>query len=117
MGQAMSDEWFRSPSWRDEDRELFEAKLARAQKRNRAQYVRIKALSLAARGLPMGLIAAELGYATATDLADWLVREAGIPFREAHHITGKAVRTAEDRGCGDTPRFFHQCCPQLTHRV
>lgn len=31
--------------------------------------------------------AAELGYATATDLADWLVREAGIPFREAHHIT------------------------------
>ncbi len=42
--------------------------------------------------------AAELGYATATDLADWLVRQAGIPFREAHHITGSAVRLAEGRG-------------------
>jgi argininosuccinate lyase len=42
--------------------------------------------------------AAELGYATATDLADWLVREAGIPFREAHHITGAAVKLAEGRG-------------------
>jgi argininosuccinate lyase len=42
--------------------------------------------------------AAELGYATATDLADWLVREAGIPFREAHHVTGAAVRLAEERG-------------------
>jgi argininosuccinate lyase len=42
--------------------------------------------------------AAELGYATATDLADWLVREAGIPFREAHHITGAAVKLAESKG-------------------
>ncbi|MFO6445696.1 argininosuccinate lyase [Erythrobacter sp. NE805] len=42
--------------------------------------------------------AAELGYATATDLADWLVRQAGIPFREAHHITGAAVKLAENRG-------------------
>ena len=42
--------------------------------------------------------AAELGYATATDLADWLVRQAGIPFREAHHITGAAVKLAERRG-------------------
>jgi argininosuccinate lyase len=42
--------------------------------------------------------AAEAGYATATDLADWLVRAAGIPFREAHHITGRAVRLAEERG-------------------
>ncbi len=42
--------------------------------------------------------AAELGFATATDLADWLVREANIPFREAHHITGAAVRLAEERG-------------------
>jgi argininosuccinate lyase len=41
--------------------------------------------------------AAELGYATATDLADWLVREAGVPFREAHHITGAAVKLAESR--------------------
>jgi argininosuccinate lyase len=42
--------------------------------------------------------AAELGYATATDLADWLVREAGMPFREAHHVTGAAVRLAEHKG-------------------
>jgi len=42
---------------------------------------------------------AESGYSTATDLADWLVREAGLPFREAHHVTGRAVKLAEDRGC------------------
>ncbi|MGN6279581.1 MAG: argininosuccinate lyase [Sphingomonas sp.] len=44
--------------------------------------------------------AAEAGFSTATDLADWLVREAGVPFREAHHITGRAVKLAEDRGVG-----------------
>ena len=44
--------------------------------------------------------AAEQGFSTATDLADWLVREAGVPFREAHHITGRAVKLAEDRNCG-----------------
>jgi argininosuccinate lyase len=44
--------------------------------------------------------AAAQGYATATDLADWLVREADVPFREAHHITGRAVKAAEERGCG-----------------
>jgi argininosuccinate lyase len=44
------------------------------------------------------LAAAELGYATATDLADWLVREAGVPFREAHHVTGAAVKLAEQKG-------------------
>jgi len=43
--------------------------------------------------------AAAQGYSTATDLADWLVREADVPFREAHHITGIAVKAAEDRGC------------------
>ena len=42
---------------------------------------------------------AESGFATATDLADWLVREAGVPFREAHHITGRAVKAAEESGC------------------
>jgi len=42
--------------------------------------------------------AAELGYAAATDLADWLVSEAGIPFREAHHVTGAAVKLAEQKG-------------------
>lgn len=38
------------------------------------------------------------GYPTATDMADWLVREAGLPFREAHHATGAAVKLAEQRG-------------------
>ncbi|WP_267397221.1 MULTISPECIES: argininosuccinate lyase [unclassified Sphingomonas] len=41
---------------------------------------------------------AEAGFATATDLADWLVREAGLPFREAHHVTGRAVKRAEELG-------------------
>lgn len=41
--------------------------------------------------------AAESGYATATELADWLVRELGLPFREAHHITGKIVKLADGR--------------------
>ncbi|HEY9578834.1 MAG TPA: argininosuccinate lyase [Rhizorhapis sp.] len=41
---------------------------------------------------------AESGFATATDLADWLVREANVPFREAHHITGRAVKLAETEG-------------------
>ncbi|HKT77908.1 MAG TPA: argininosuccinate lyase, partial [Sphingobium sp.] len=41
---------------------------------------------------------AESGFATATDLADWLVREANVPFREAHHITGRAVAAAERAG-------------------
>ena len=43
--------------------------------------------------------AAGSGYSTATDLADWLVREAGLPFREAHHVTGRAVAAAEARSC------------------
>jgi len=38
------------------------------------------------------------GYSTATDLADWLVRAGGVPFREAHHITGSIVAAAEARG-------------------
>jgi argininosuccinate lyase len=43
--------------------------------------------------------AAAQGYSTATDLADWLVCDAGVPFREAHHITGRAVKAAEEHGC------------------
>ena len=39
------------------------------------------------------------GFSTATDLADWLVRALGIPFRDAHHITGRIVSEAERRGC------------------
>jgi argininosuccinate lyase len=40
--------------------------------------------------------AAGAGYATATDLADWLVRALGLPFREAHHVTGRIVGIASD---------------------
>lgn len=43
--------------------------------------------------------AAGAGFATATDLADWLVRELNIPFRDAHHITGHLVAVAEKAGC------------------
>ena len=42
--------------------------------------------------------AAAAGHATATDLADWLVAQAGVPFREAHHISGRAVALAEAAG-------------------
>ena len=41
--------------------------------------------------------AATLGFSTATDLADWLVRELKLPFRDAHHVTGKIVKLAEDK--------------------
>jgi len=43
--------------------------------------------------------AAAQGFSTATDLADWLVRDLGMPFRDAHHVTGSLVKMAEDRGC------------------
>lgn len=43
--------------------------------------------------------AAASGFSTATDLADWLVRELDMPFREAHHVTGNLVKCAEDKGC------------------
>jgi argininosuccinate lyase len=43
--------------------------------------------------------AAASGFSTATDLADWLVRELGLPFREAHHVTGALVALAEKAGC------------------
>ncbi|GBD40951.1 Argininosuccinate lyase [bacterium HR39] len=42
--------------------------------------------------------AATLGHTLATDLADWLVREKGVPFRDAHAIVGRVVRLAEERG-------------------
>ena len=42
--------------------------------------------------------AAGAGYSTATDLADWLVRTLKMPFREAHHITGRIVAAAEQAG-------------------
>ncbi|MCA0962846.1 argininosuccinate lyase [Salipiger bermudensis] len=43
--------------------------------------------------------AASAGFSTATDLADWLVRETGLPFRDAHHVTGSLVAMAEAKGC------------------
>ncbi len=43
--------------------------------------------------------AAGSGFSTATDLADWLVRTLGLPFREAHHVTGTLVAMAERKGC------------------
>ena len=44
--------------------------------------------------------AAGAGYSTATDLADWLVRALGLPFRDAHHVTGRLVAMAEAEGVG-----------------
>jgi len=48
--------------------------------------------------------AAASGFSTATDLADWLVRVLGLPFRDAHHITGALVALAESKGC-DLPEL------------
>jgi len=48
--------------------------------------------------------AAATGFSTATDLADWLVRELDMPFRDAHHVTGTLVAMAESKGC-DLPEL------------
>ena len=64
--------------------------------------------------------AAGAGFATATDLADWLVRSLGMPFRDAHHITGRLVAEAEQRGCGleDLPLDVMQAVePRITDAV
>lgn len=64
--------------------------------------------------------AAGLGYSTATDLADWLVRGLGLPFREAHHVTGKLVGIAAKRGVGLedlTPQDMHAVEPRITADV
>jgi argininosuccinate lyase len=61
----------------------------------------------AMRGMVAGLVfdrdtlraAAGRGHATATDLADWLVRALDLPFRQAHHVTGELVKRADARGC------------------
>ena len=55
----------------------------------------VRDLSLDARRMKA---AAGSGYATATDLADWLVRTLEMPFREAHHVTGRIVGLASERG-------------------
>ncbi len=64
--------------------------------------------------------AAAAGFSTATDLADWLVRAANVPFREAHHITGRAVKAAEEAGTGlaDLPLDVLQAIdPRITAGV
>ncbi|MCG8441764.1 MAG: argininosuccinate lyase, partial [Caulobacterales bacterium] len=64
--------------------------------------------------------AAGESYATATDLADWLVREAGLPFREAHHAVGAIVAEAEARGLAlhDTPLAVMKAIePRVTEGV
>ena len=51
--------------------------------------------------------AAGSGFSTATDLADWLVRVLGMPFRDAHHVTGTLVALAESKDC-DLPDLTHE---------
>jgi argininosuccinate lyase len=68
---------------------------------------------------------AESGFSTATDLADWLVREHGLPFREAHYITGSVVKSCEGLGisleavtaadlAAIDPRFANSTLPDLS---
>lgn len=64
--------------------------------------------------------ALENGFPTATDLADWLVKKAGIPFRQAHHMTGQIVKFAEqnDLRLADVPLTeMQKICPQITQDV
>jgi argininosuccinate lyase len=64
--------------------------------------------------------AAGVGYTTATDLADWLVREAGVAFRDAHGVAGRAVKLAEGRSCdlADLPLADLQAIePRITAAV
>ncbi len=60
------------------------------------------------------------GFATATDLADWLVRVLGMPFRNAHHVTGELVAKAEAKGCdleGLTIDEMREVDPGITEDV
>ncbi len=65
-------------------------------------------------------VAAATGFSTATDLADWLVRELGMPFRDAHHVTGALVKMAEDGGI-DLPDLtldqMQSVCTDITDDV
>ncbi|HYD97809.1 MAG TPA: argininosuccinate lyase [Alphaproteobacteria bacterium] len=64
--------------------------------------------------------ACAVGFITATDLADWLVRAAGLPFRSAHHVTGRLVKLAEERGCdlADLPLADMQAVePRITGEI
>ncbi len=64
--------------------------------------------------------AAGSGFSTATDLADWLVRELNMPFRQAHHVTGQLVALAENKGCaldGLTLKELKSIEPQISAKV
>ena len=64
--------------------------------------------------------AAASGFSTATDLADWLVRRLGMPFRDAHHVTGSLVALAEGQSCdlpGLTLEQMQSVHPQITSHV
>ncbi|RMA43598.1 argininosuccinate lyase [Rhodophyticola porphyridii] len=60
--------------------------------------------------------AASSGFSTATDLADWLVRELDMPFRDAHHVTGALVKMAEDAGC-DLPDLALEQMQRVEGRI
>ncbi len=66
---------------------------------------------------------ASAGFSTATDIADWLVRELNIPFRDAHHITGNIVALAEQKNCGlegltiEDFKFIDQRIDSRIHKV
>jgi len=60
------------------------------------------------------------GFATATDLADWLVRVLRLPFRDAHHVTGRLVAQAEARGvdlAGLSLAEMQEAEPRITQDV
>ena len=64
--------------------------------------------------------AASRGFSTATDLADWLVRRLGLPFRQAHHVTGALVAKAETKGVdldGLTLDEMREAEPGITDEV
>lgn len=66
---------------------------------------------------PQLKVAAGAGYSTATDLADWLVREAGLPFRNAHKNVSQLVLTAAERGCtlAEIPlNDMQDVCPEIS---
>jgi argininosuccinate lyase len=62
----------------------------------------------------------ENGFSTATDLADWLVKELKMPFRQAHHVTGRIVKMAEENNCklGELPLKDMQAIePQIIEKI
>ncbi len=68
-------------------------------------------------------VSAAAGFSTATDIADWLVRQVNIPFRDAHHITGQIVALAEQKACGlegltiEDFKFIDQRIDSRIHKV